>query len=88
MNKALLLALALGLSANLAWADKPAWAGQGGGKPSDQQIEEHRDAMRDKNDDKAGRKEPEYEQKQEKEQEKVKAEKKAKKEKGDGGDDD
>jgi len=49
----LLTCIALGLCTTAALADKPEWAGEGG-RPSAEQIEAHRDAMRDKNDDKAG----------------------------------
>lgn len=54
MGKQLFTALlALAFSAGPVWADKPEWAGEGG-KPSAQQVEEHRDEMRAKNNDKAG----------------------------------
>ena len=34
------------------FADKPKWAGEGG-KPTDSEIERHKDDMRDKNNDKS-----------------------------------
>ncbi len=52
-NHLLLTCIALGLCTTAALADKPEWAGEGG-RPSAEQIEAHRDAMRAKNDDKAG----------------------------------
>ncbi len=52
-NKLLLWVFAAVIfSATLAWADKPEWAGEGG-KPSEQQVEDHRNEMRAKNNDKA-----------------------------------
>ena len=39
----------------LALADKPDWAGEGG-KPSDHEIEEHRDDMKDKSKGKGNKK--------------------------------
>ena len=71
MYKSVVCAVVLGLSTALAWADKPEWAGQGGGKPSDQQIDDHRNAMRDKNDDKAGKKDQDRDQEQDRDREKT-----------------
>jgi hypothetical protein len=45
----------LSLTAVSVFADKPKWAGEGG-KPSDYEIEQHRDDMRDKNNDKSNHK--------------------------------
>ncbi len=47
-NILLLIIAVLGLTAVSVFADKPKWAGEGG-KPSDSEIERHKDDMRDKN---------------------------------------
>jgi hypothetical protein len=49
MQRALIIFIALfTLGATGAFADKPTWAGEGG-KPTDAQIEQHREEMRNKN---------------------------------------
>jgi hypothetical protein len=51
----MLVIAVLSLTAVSVFADKPKWAGEGG-KPSDYEIEQHKDDMRDKNNDKSNKK--------------------------------
>jgi hypothetical protein len=72
MRRILILLIAIvGLNTVPAFADKPGWAGEGG-KPTDAEIERHKEEMRNKNSDKNSRNEDDWDADQDKDKDKDK----------------